>query len=181
MAKRFTDSEKWDDPFFADLPNKYKMFWLYVLDKCDHAGFYKVNLKMAAFILGEKYDPVEILCIFAGRIKELTPEKWFIPKFISFQYGDLNDESRVHKSVLKTLKKEGITKECLKGVDTLKDKDKNKDKDKDKDKEKDIYISYDNFQVIKKLFKGDKDKIKHHLLGLDFSEAEIDCAMGKNY
>jgi hypothetical protein len=28
MAKRFTDSAKWDDPWFAELPSKYKLFYL---------------------------------------------------------------------------------------------------------------------------------------------------------
>jgi hypothetical protein len=69
--------------------------------------------------------------VFNGRIKVLTPEKWFIPKFIVFQYGDLDDSSRVHKSILKTLKKEGVSKECRQGIDTTKDQDKDKDKDKD--------------------------------------------------
>jgi len=129
MAKRFTDSDKWDDPFFADLPNKYKLFWIYLLDKCDHAGIYKVNLRLANFILGEIYILQEVKQVLNGRIQELSPEKWFIPKFISFQYGELDDESRVHKSILKILKKERVSIGCGKGMHTSKDKDKDKDKD----------------------------------------------------
>jgi hypothetical protein len=51
MAKRFSDSEKWEDPFFTNLTNEYKLAWIYLLDKCDHAGFYKVNLKIMNFCL----------------------------------------------------------------------------------------------------------------------------------
>ena len=61
MAKRFTDSTKWDDPFFADLSNDYKLLWIYILDKCDHAGIYKVNKKMAEFCLNTKFDWKEVL------------------------------------------------------------------------------------------------------------------------
>ena len=129
MAKRFTDSEKWDDPWFSELPNKFKLLWILILDKCDHAGFYKVNLKMAEFCTGEKYELQEVKGILDGRIREISPEKWFIPKFIDFQYGELNDESRVHKSVYSILKKEGVFKGCSHPMDRLKDKDKDKDKD----------------------------------------------------
>ena len=103
MAKRFTDSEKWEDPFFTELTNEYKLVWIYLLDKCDHAGFYKVNIKMLNFCLNSELTEGSILDKFNSRIKVLSPEKWFIPKFIVFQYGDLDDSSRFHKSILKTL------------------------------------------------------------------------------
>jgi hypothetical protein len=31
MAKRFTDSEKWKDPFFEELTKDLKLAWLYLL------------------------------------------------------------------------------------------------------------------------------------------------------
>lgn len=132
MAKRFTDSEKWEDPFFSDLSSDMKLVWIYLLDKCDHAGFYKVNLKLLNFYLNTTIAEQAILDTFNGRIKVLTHEKWFIPKFITFQYGDLDDSSRVHKSILKTLKKEGVSTGCQRSVsisNTTKDQDKDKDKD----------------------------------------------------
>ena len=131
MAKRYTDSLKWDDPFFADLPNDYKLLWIFILDKCNHAGIYKLNPRMAEFCLGTKYDWNKVLGVFKGRIQSLNEEKWFIPKFIEYQYGVLTDTNRVHNSIIQILNKEGLRT-------VLGSKDKDKDQDKVKDKDKDI-------------------------------------------
>lgn len=138
MAKRFTDSAKWDDPFFADLSNEYKLLWIYILDKCDHAGIFKVNTKMAEFCIGTKFDWKAVQGVFTGRIQTLNGEKWFIPKFIKFQYGVLAKQNRVHNSIIQILKKEGVFKPLKRSVNGRKDKDKEQDKDMVKDMEKDI-------------------------------------------
>lgn len=67
---------------------------------------------------------------FGDRIRIIGPEKWFIRKFVPFQYGTLNPDSRPHASVLERLKKEGVSKGLVKGLHTIKDKDKDKVKDK---------------------------------------------------
>ena len=136
MAKRLTDSRKWDDDWFAELPPKYKLLWIYILDKCNHAGFFKPNMKMATFCIGEKITAEEALEAFNGRV-EVIDRKWFIPRFIEFQYGNLNAKVQCHKSVINTLKnynscqtvKQLLDKGCL----TLMDMDKDMDKDKNKD------------------------------------------------
>ena len=60
----------------------------------------------------------------------LNDEKWFISKFIDFQYGTLNPENRTHKSVIDILNKEG----AYKGLTSpeLGCKDKGTDKGLDK-------------------------------------------------
>jgi hypothetical protein len=112
MAKRFTDSEKWNDAWFMDLPNKYKLFWLYLLDNCDHAGIWKVNFKVASFYIGEHLEHSEVKRILASRITPLNDEYWFIEKFIFYQYNvqkeELKSNSKVQNSVLKILNKFGI-------------------------------------------------------------------------
>lgn len=132
MANRFTDSRKWDDPWFRKLPCKYKVFWQFILDKCNHAGVWKVDFESAEFHIGEKIDHIEVVSILNGRIV-INNEKWFIPKFINFQYGvsvnDLNEGSRVHNSVIELLKKEGLYKGYVKAMQGVKDKNKDKDKD----------------------------------------------------
>ncbi len=121
--KRFTDVDKWDDPFFMELSNKYKLFWQLMLDKCDNAGIYKVNFKTAKFLIGEDFDYQETASIFKDRIIELSKEKWFIPKFIHFQYGELTEECHPHKPIIKILKNEDLMKyiEKDKGINTLRD------------------------------------------------------------
>jgi hypothetical protein len=128
VANRFTDSRKWDDPWFRKLPCKYKAFWIFLLDKCDHAGIWKVDYESASFHIGEDVGE-EARGIMNGRIYEYK-DKWFIPKFIFFQYGFLSDINRVHKSVVEILEKEGLYKVYKQTLIGLKDKDKDKDKDK---------------------------------------------------
>ncbi len=133
MAKRYTDSRKWDDPFFIELPNKYKLLWFYMLDKCDHAGIYQHSKRLVDFNLFDNYETSEILSVFNKRILVLENGKWFIKKFIEYQYGDLQNNNRVHISVSKMLEKEGVFKDYTRPLLGAKDKDKDKDKDKYKD------------------------------------------------
>jgi len=144
MAKRFTDSRKWDDDWFVGLSAKHKLFWLYVCDKCDHVGLYKPALKIASFLLESEYTEEELLKVFEGRIVKLSCGKWFVPKFISFQYGRLREDGRLHRTVIDKLK-ESLTEElfnryvwdligCDNSDDTL--KDKNMDKDMEQEEEK---------------------------------------------
>lgn len=107
MAKRLTDTAKWQDPWFMDLPAKYKLFWVYILDTCDHAGIWKVNFKVASFYVGEHLEPSEVRRVLSSRIKELNDNYWAISKFIDFQYGGIKNDS-VGKSVQKILQKHGL-------------------------------------------------------------------------
>ena len=136
MAKRFTDSEKWADPWFMDLPNKYKLFWLYLLDSCNHAGVWKVNFKVANFYIGEHLEPSEVKRVLSARVNIIDDTYWYIEKFITFQYGGIKNDN-VGKSVQKILERHNLLGACeglpspLAGT-----KDKAKDKDMVKVKEK---------------------------------------------
>lgn len=123
MAKRFTATEKWDDPWFFELSPLEKLFWIFILDKCDHAGIYRPNKALIRVYLGE----MPALEKFNERIVFLTPEKWFIPKFIEFQYGTLNSQNRAHQSVISVLQKEGAYKPLTSPLEGAKDKEKEKD------------------------------------------------------
>lgn len=123
MAKRFTATEKWDDPWFHQLTNDMKLAWLFLLDKCDHSGMWNVNEPLMQFHLGFTPSPSD----FMGRVVEHSPEKWFVPKFVSFQYGELSLENRVHISVLSKLRKEGLCKDLISPLLGAKDKDKEKE------------------------------------------------------
>lgn len=125
MAKRFTDSRKWDDGWFLDLPNDGKMLWIYLLDKCNHAGIYKKSSKLEKCCLGFSIT-AETLKPFGDRVKPVDEDKFFIPKFVDFQYGVLNPSVNCHKSVLEELKRT-LKEPLIKGCSTLKDKDKDKD------------------------------------------------------
>ena len=131
MAKRFTDSEKWKDAWFMDLPIKYKLFWIYILDDCNNGGIWKVNFKVASFFIGEHLEYSEVMRIFKERVYVISNEYWFIEGFIKYQYKcnakELNPKNKAHLSVIRLLDEFKIEK--IKPLESplLGTKDKDKD------------------------------------------------------
>lgn len=106
MPKRFTDTEKWKKGFIRRLPTKYKLLWLYILDDCNHAGVWDVDLDVAEIRVGSKINKKEAIKHYSENIRIFdNGNKWFIPKFIDFQYGQLNENVNAHKSVIKLIDK----------------------------------------------------------------------------
>ena len=107
MAKRFTDTTKWNEDWFLDLSISNKLFWIYICDNADHAGIFKPNKRMFELLVGDKVNVKDFLSILNGekeRIKILENGRWYLTKFIEFQYGSkLNPNNRVHKSIIKLL------------------------------------------------------------------------------
>lgn len=107
MARRMTASEKWNDPWFSELAPIFKCLWMYLIDSCNHAGIWPVNKRQAEFLIGDKIDWDSALQIFNGRIipfKIGTEERWFIPKFLKFQYPHgLSYDNSAHRSVIHIL------------------------------------------------------------------------------
>lgn len=137
MAKRFTDTNKWDHSWIRRLSCKFKCALFYILDKCDHAGLWVADFEAMSFIIGETVTQHDFENHFKDKIILIKSDKYFIPSFIDFQYGSLNQDNRVHKSVILLLEKEGAYKHLKSSFQGAKDKDKEKDKDKAKDKKKD--------------------------------------------
>ena len=100
------------------------LLWLYILDDCNHAGIWEVDLEVASIRIGEtlKFDiPAEDMLpqSFLDKIVIFdNGDKWFIPEFIDFQYGELNPNSNVHKSVILLLQKYNL-EGYMKGTQTL--------------------------------------------------------------
>ena len=59
MSRRFTRTEKWDDPWFFELSPVTKLFFVYICDKCDNAGFWDINMRLAALSIGVGDEDVE--------------------------------------------------------------------------------------------------------------------------
>lgn len=177
MAKRFITTELFKDAWYMDLPNKYKLFWIFLITDCDHAGVWQVNYKTASFYVGEHLEPGECERFFKDRIIKIEDGKyWFVPKFIDFQYGrELNYNNRAVRSVIEVLKKynlfkylpktkiiEGASKELASTLQGLKDKDKDKDKDEDKEKESDFDYKT-SFEIFRKSYPGIKRGLQTEL------------------
>jgi len=104
MAKRFFDSEKFNDPWYRKLTPKYKCAWEYILSTCDIAGIYKLDFGLMSFCVGEGIDEIEFFRNFSERIKKVDFDKILIIKYIDFQYG-FNDKYNARASALKIIDK----------------------------------------------------------------------------
>ena len=106
MAKRFTDNEKWTRKWLRSLEDKYKIFWFWINDACNHAGIWEVDFENAKYFTGHKYDK-SVIDAFEDRIIETyDPNVWFITTFPELQYGlYLNPKNRTHNSVIEILNK----------------------------------------------------------------------------
>jgi hypothetical protein len=105
MPKRFTDTDKWRKHFIKNLPPEYKVFWLYVLDDCDHCGIWHVDYEVAEIRTGVKLSAENAGKYFSEKIIIFdSGNKWLIPDFITFQYGEqLVLANRMHKPVIDKL------------------------------------------------------------------------------
>lgn len=152
-----------------------KCAWIYLCDKCDHAGIWTSDFDALSFFVGEEVTDEEVTAAFGDKIERVKYDKFLIQAFIDFQYGTLNPENRVHLSVISKLEKEGANKGLKRTLKGPKDKDKDKDKDldKEKDKEKEAQISkiYSDHYPLKK---GKSDGIKAAMKKLK-TEADLEA------
>ena len=72
-SKRFTDSDKYKNPFFRSLPAAYKLFWDYLYHDCNHAGIWIVDFEVAQIRIGKDVfiDKEESLKLFNEGEEEL--------------------------------------------------------------------------------------------------------------
>ena len=85
--------------------NDFKVFWIYVLDQCDHAGIWEVDFEAAEFFCSG-INESEIRQVFNKQYQEIdNGKRWFLKDFVDFQYGTLNENNRAHLSVINILLK----------------------------------------------------------------------------
>ena len=131
MAKRMTDTDKWKKRFLRELKPQHKLLWFYILDDCNHAGIWDVDIEVASIRVGEELIYDMLPQAFLDKIVIFdNGDKWFIPDFIDFQYGELNPNSNVHKSVIALLEKYNL-QGYVKGSQGVETTPQDKDKDKD--------------------------------------------------
>lgn len=161
MAKRFTDTDKYKKPFIRGLKGAYKLLWDYLYHECDNSGVWIVDFDIAQIYLGfdmpvSKSEALEVFNKDEVKIIEIDGgKKWFIPSFLTFQYGELSPENRFHKSVLLKLSQNGIdlnkplTSPLQGAMDKDKYKDKDKEQEKDKDKSENLIFPFDTESFLK--------------------------------
>jgi len=135
--KRFTETQKWEDPWFRRLKPEMKLLWQWLCDRCDNAGVIEPDMELASFQIGYQY-PMDTLSQFGERLVKLDAGKWFIPKFIEFQYGQLSRDCKAHKPIFTSLQKHCIQLDLIgypKGINTLQEKETVQEKETEKEKE----------------------------------------------
>ena len=61
MAKRFIETDIWKKSWWRKLPPKIKLFYIYMICNCDHAGIWSdVDLELAEFQIGMPIDKKDI-------------------------------------------------------------------------------------------------------------------------
>ena len=81
MSKRFTATEKWDDPWYRKLPPKYKCLWQLIIDKCDNSGVWTKDFEIIKHFIGDEVYEEEALKVFNSerkRIKILNNGKYWL-------------------------------------------------------------------------------------------------------
>ena len=172
MAKRFTDTEIWDKPWFMELSPADKCAIMFIKDKCNCIGIWIYNDKIANCYINDTPDWKTLPERCNGNIIILEDGKWWLPDFCDFQYGKLNENCPPHKKYILELKKYGLYERVTKGyskaservpegypkgIVTLQEKEKEKEKDKelekDKEKEEEKEKEKDNAKTNKKIKK----------------------------
>ena len=103
--KRFTETLKWDDPWFRSLAGAHKLIFLYVIDRCNNAGFWEVDEDALAF--HTKLEPKHIHGAWAALERGLSSASgWvWVRNFLRHQKNDvLNPENPAHRQIIALIK-----------------------------------------------------------------------------
>lgn len=101
--KRFTETDKWKDTWFRKLKPAEKLMWLYILDSCDNAGFFELDVEMCSFITGMEEDRVlgAVKGLDRGLIGAKQDGFYYVKNFLKHQKNtNLNPENNAHKQII---------------------------------------------------------------------------------
>lgn len=105
--KRFTETEKWNDPWFRRLEPRIKLLWVYLCDRANSVGIWEPDWEDASFRIGETVGEPDLKA-FEDRITKRDDGLFFIPKLLPFQHSKLSYDSHAHTHIFELLKKYGL-------------------------------------------------------------------------
>lgn len=106
--KRFTESNKWDDPWFSELTFEAKYVFGYLCDKCDACGVWEPNYRTANFNLRRDVDWDAVKSELGDRLRIIRGGKWWLTRFVIFQQGRLSENCYAHQNIIKLASYHGL-------------------------------------------------------------------------
>jgi len=83
-----------------------------MLDQCDKVGLVEIDFNLASSDCGQKITE-KTLAEISSRVESCGNGKYFIPKFINFQYGKLSHSCPPHKTILNLVEMHGLQQDGL--------------------------------------------------------------------
>lgn len=111
MAKRFLDTGFLSQKWIRKLTPEHKCFLIYIMLECDNGGIIDIDFEDIEFWIGKKIDK-SLSFLPKGYVifmKDL--DKYFIPKFIEYQYSDLSSNKNIVAQARRILNKYGLLDE----------------------------------------------------------------------
>lgn len=168
--KRFTETAKWEDPWFRKLKPEMKLLWQWLCDKCDNAGIIDPDIELASFQIGYQY-PSNTLLELGERLTVLDCGKVWIPSFIPFQCGKLSEDCAAHKPIFQSLEKHGIDRVSIgyqyplrKGIGIGKGKEEDAREEKPTEKARGTREEFEEYSAEIGLPKTDGQFLHDHFL-----------------
>lgn len=98
---RYTQTDKWDDPWFRKLTPGQKLVFIFLIENCNNAGFYEEDQEHMAYLIGMDQERTE------GALKGLErgitrASGWtWVHNFLRHQKNEeLNPSNPAHKQII---------------------------------------------------------------------------------
>lgn len=104
---RFSQTDKWKDPWFRSLKAGHKLVFLYVVDNCNNAGFYEIDEGMMVFQTG--ISATQIAAAWQGLARGLVGAGgWvWVKRFLRHQKNEnLNPNNNAHLQIINLVKEQ---------------------------------------------------------------------------
>lgn len=105
--RRFTDTNKWDDQWFRSLTGPQKLVFLYVVDRCNNAGFWEKD--NAAIAYHTNLSTPNIEGAWKGLARGLVEQDgWiWVRRFLKHQKNEpLNPQNPAHKQIISLIREQ---------------------------------------------------------------------------
>src|SRR6478735_7317999 len=116
MEKRFRSTDLTNKPWYRKLSPVHKCVFTFMLDTCDKAGIWTLDVDALEFFIGATVDFNAFMdAINADRDANDLRVEWYpgnkkvwITGFTAFQYGELSSASKPHEKIITLLNSYGL-------------------------------------------------------------------------